>query len=69
MGDFIHAAWPVAAILGGAFLVWAIWRFLFSRSCWRCRTPPLPQARKHWISRILPIARCGRCDSWRGNLY
>jgi len=68
LNDLIHAAWPVFAALGGAFLIWAFWRVMLTRSCWRCRTPLLPNRQRTRKFGLVPITRCDRCGAWRGNL-
>jgi hypothetical protein len=68
MREFIHAAWPVVAIVGGGFFLFAFWRVLLTRSCWRCLTPLRPSNRKKRLLKYVPITRCDRCGAWRGCL-
>jgi hypothetical protein len=68
MADFINAAWPVVAVLAGAFVLWAFWRVMLNRSCWRCRTPLLTRKRKRTLLTFFFLTQCDRCGAWRGNL-
>jgi hypothetical protein len=68
MADFIHAAWPVGAAFAVAFLLWAFWRVMLNRSCWRCRTPLLTRKRKRTFLTFFFLTQCDRCGAWRGSL-
>ncbi|MES1258645.1 MAG: hypothetical protein ABUS51_09445 [Acidobacteriota bacterium] len=66
MSDFIRAAWPVAAALAAVSLLWVLRQVFLNRSCWRCRTPFLPNRRRKLLLGFLPLTRCDRCHVWRG---
>ena len=68
LSDFVRAAWPVAAGLVSVTLIYAFCRLMLNRSCWRCRTPLLPNRRRKLLLGFLPLTPCDRCGSWRGYL-
>ena len=64
----MRAAWPVAAVLGGALLLYLFQQLMLNRSCWRCRTPLLPNDDRKYLLGFLPLTHCDRCGAWRGSL-
>jgi hypothetical protein len=66
LSDFIRAAWPVVAGLAIGFLLYSFQKVFLSRSCWRCRTPLLPNRERKLLLGFLPMTPCDRCSAWRG---
>jgi hypothetical protein len=66
LSDFWHAAWPAAAALVAAFVLYWAWRILLTRPCWRCNTPVMPRKRNGRLFGFLPMVKCDRCGAWRG---
>jgi len=69
LSDFIRAAWPVAAVLGAAVILYLLQRLLLTRTCWRCRTPLFPNRKRKLLLGFLPLTPCDRCGAWRGYLF
>ena len=59
LAEFIHAVWPVVAVLFMVAVCWAMYRYLFTRTCWNCGA----QLRSGRRRKKSIFVRCAQCDS------
>jgi hypothetical protein len=67
--EFNYAIQPVLLLFAALGLLFLVWRFLFSRKCWRCGAGFDRFARSTRLFGIIPRTHCRRCGAKSINLF